>query len=196
MKQEKYQCPLCLVSHNLSNEHSNKNFQNNEKLFCSSCISKLLNKENNLVFPNDFFDHTHIKPIDQLKVEQNKRENKNEEINHQSINNSIIEELKEQSIKKTLIIQEIKHQSKNKPLLNEISQQQNTQNNNAKNEARDNSSTSSKKYYVKKTVKVNKLPEYKSRENTSSTLSLCLTHSLPLNVICINDKKEYAVNAH
>ena len=189
MKQEKYQCPLCLVSHNLSNEHSNKNFQNNEKLFCSSCISKLLNKENNLVFPNDFFDHSHIKPIDQLKVEQNKKENKNEEIKHQTINNSIIEELKEQSIKKTLIIQEIKHQSKNKPLLNEISQQQNTQNNNAKNEARDNSSTSSKKYYVKKTVKVNKLPEYKSRENTSSTLSLCPTHSLPLNVICINEKK-------
>ena len=190
MKQEKYQCPLCLVSHNLSNEHSNKNFQNNEKLFCSSCISKLLNKENNLVFPNDFFDHSHIKPIDQLKVEQNKKENKNEEIKHQTINNSIIEELKEQSIKKTLIIQEIKHQSKNKPLLNEISQQQNTQNNNAKNEARDNSSTSSKKYYVKKTVKVNKLPEYKSRENTSSTLSLCPTHSLPLNVICINEKKK------
>ena len=189
MKQEKYQCPLCLVSHNLSNEHSNKNFQNNEKLFCSSCISKLLNKENNLVFPNDFFDHSHIKQIDQLKVEQNKKENKNEEIKHQTINNSIIEELKEQSIKKTLIIQEIKHQSKNKPLLNEISQQQNTQNNNAKNEARDNSSTSSKKYYVKKTVKVNKLPEYKSRENTSSTLSLCPTHSLPLNVICINEKK-------
>ena len=189
MKQEKYQCPLCLVSHNLSNEHSNKNFQNNEKLFCSSCISKLLNKENNLVFPNDFFDHRNIKPIDQLKVEQNKKENKNEEIKHQTINNSIIEELKEQSIKKTLIIQEIKHQSKNKPLLNEISQQQNTQNNNAKNEARDNSSTSSKKYYVKKTVKVNKLPEYKSRENTSSTLSLCPTHSLPLNVICINEKK-------
>ena len=189
MKQEKYQCPLCLVSHNLSNEHSNKNFQNNEKLFCSSCISKLLNKENNLVFPNDFFDHSHIKPIDQLKVEQNKKENKNEEIKHQTINNSIIEELKEQSIKKTLIIQEIKHQSKNKPLLNEISQQQNTQNNNAKNEARDNSSTSSKKYYVKKTVKVNKLPEYKSRENISSTLSLCPTHSLPLNVICINEKK-------
>ena len=190
MKQEKYQCPLCLVSHNLSNEHSNKNFQNNEKLFCSSCISKLLNKENNLVFPNDFFDHSHIKPIDQLKVEQNKKENKNEEIKHQTINNSIIEELKEQSIKKTLIIQEIKHQSKNKPLLNEISQQQNTQNNNAKNEARDNSSTSSKKYYVKKTVKVNKLPEYKSRENTSSTLSLCPTHSLPLNVICIKKKKK------
>ena len=190
MKQEKYQCPLCLVSHNLSNEHSNKNFQNNEKLFCSSCISKLLNKENNLIFPNDFFDHSHIKPIDQLKVEQNKKENKNEEIKHQTINNSIIEELKEQSIKKTLIIQEIKHQSKNKPLLNEISQQQNTQNNNAKNEARDNSSTSSKKYYVKKTVKVNKLPEYKSRENTSSTLSLCPTHSLPLNVICIKKKKK------
>jgi len=189
MKQEKYQCPLCLESHNLSNEHPNINFQNNEKLLCSSCITKLLNKENNLVFPNDFFDHSHIKPIDQLKVEQNKKDNKNEEIKHQSINNSIIEELKEQSIKKTLIIQEIKQQSKNKPFLNEISQQQNTQNNNAKNEARDNSSTNSKKYYVKKTVKVNKLPEYKSRENASSTLSLCTIHSLPLNVICINEKK-------
>jgi hypothetical protein len=189
MKQENYQCPLCLVSHNLSNEHSNKNVQNNEKLLCSSCITKLLNKENNLVFPNDFFDHSHIKPIDQLKIEQNKIENKNEEIKHQSINNSIIEELKEQSIKKTLIIQEIKQQSKTKPFLNEISQQQHTQNNNTKNEARDNSSTSSKKYYVKKTVKVNKLPEYKSRENASSTLSLCTIHSLPLNVICINEKK-------
>ena len=190
MKQEKYKCPLCLESHNVSNEHSNKNFQNNENLLCSSCITKLLNKENNLVFPNDFFDHSHIKPIDQLKVEQNKKENKNEEIAHQSINNSIIEELKEQSIKKTLIIQEIKQQTKNKPFLNEISSQQHTQNNNAKNEAKDNISTSSKKYYVKKTVKVNKLPEYKSRENTSSTLTLCTIHSLPLNVICINEKKK------
>lgn len=190
MKQEKYQCPLCLVSHNLSNEHSNKNFQNNEKLLCSSCINKLLNKENNLVFPNDFLDYTHIKPIDQLKVDQSKKESKNEEVKHQSINNSIIEELKEQSIKKTLIIQEIKQQSKNKPFLNEISSQQNTQNNNAKNEARDNSSTNSKKYYVKKTVKVNKLPEYKIRENIYLTSSICTIHSLPLNVICINEKKK------
>ena len=50
MKKEKYKCPLCEFSLNISNDYQNKNNYNDEKLLCSTCINTLLSKDNNLYF--------------------------------------------------------------------------------------------------------------------------------------------------
>ena len=58
MKEEKYKCHICSISHSYSSDNLNISNYNDEKLLCSSCINKLLSKDNNnnLVFPNVFID--------------------------------------------------------------------------------------------------------------------------------------------
>ena len=177
MKEEIFKCPLCHISHNKPNDYSNINSYNDEKLLCSSCINKLLNKENNLVFPNDFIDYKNIKIIDEFKNERNK----NEEFKYPSINKSIIEEIKQQSNNK-LLIEEMKQQANNKSIINGMKQKQNISYKNIKNNSKN------KKYYIKKTVKVNKLPGFQSKD-IHNTL-ICSMHLLPLNVICIDEKQK------
>jgi len=176
MKEEKYKCPLCQISHNLSNDYQNKNYHD-DKLLCTTCINKLLSKDNDLIFPTDFIDYSNLKLMD----ESNNDKNKNDEIKHQSINKSIIEEMKQQS-KNKVLIEEIKHQVNNKSLINNKKQKHNISSNNSKNNSKN------KKYYIKKTVKVNKLPEYESRDIYNS--HICNLHSLALNVICIDEKQK------
>ena len=113
MKEEKYKCPLCQISHNFSNDNINKIHSKDEKILCSSCINKLLSKDNNLVFPHDFIDYKSIDPTNDIKNEQNK----NDEIKHQKINESIIEEIKQQSMNK-ILIEELKQQLNNKTKIN------------------------------------------------------------------------------
>ena len=117
--------------------------------------------------------------MDEIKNQNDK----NNEIKHQSINQSIIEEIKQQS-KNKLLIEEMKQQVNNKSLINGKKTKRNLPNNTKKN-SKNNSKN--KKYYVKKTVKVNKLPEYENREIYNS--HICNLHSLPLNVICIDEKQ-------
>ena len=181
MKEEKYKCPLCEISHNLSNDYQNKNNYNDEKLLCSTCINTLLSKDNNLVFPHDFIDYSSIKQMDEIKNENDK----NNEIKHQSINKSIIEEIQQQS-KNKVLIEEMKQQvNNNKSLINGKKNKQSIPN--TKNNSKNNSKNKNKKFYIKKTVKVNKLPEYENREIYNS--HICNLHSLPLNVICIDEKQ-------
>jgi len=176
MKEEKYKCPLCHISHNLSNEYQNKNY-NDDKLLCTTCINKLLSKENDLIFPTDFIDYSNLEQIDESK----NNKNKNDEIKHQTINQSIIEEIKQQS-KNKVLVEERKHQVNNKTsLINNKKPKQNISYNSKNN-------SKNKKYYIKKTVKVNKLSEYENRDNNNS--HICNLHSLALNVICIDEKQK------
>ena len=177
MKEEKYKCPLCQISHNFSNDNINKIHSKDEKILCSSCINKLLSKDNNLVFPHDFIDYKSINPTNDIKNEQNK----NDEIKHQTINESIIEEIKQQSMNK-ILIEELKQQLNNKTKINTNNPAPNISNtnNNSKNISK------SEKCYVKKSVKVNKLPEFKNKDLYDT--HKCKVHSLPLNIICIDEK--------
>ena len=177
MKEEKYQCPLCHVSHSSSSKNQNSNFYNDDKLLCSSCINNILSKEKNLIFPNDFIEHSEIKKLSESKCGNTDME---EDI-HKAINNSILEEIKKQSLNKTLI-QEIKQQSNNKSILTDIISNQSLIDNNLK--VNKDKSNINKSYYLKKQVKFHKLQEFQNRENSP----LCPIHSLPLNVICINEK--------
>ena len=143
---EKYKCPLCHISHSNSNYKQNIINYNDDKLLCSSCINKLLSKDNNLVFSHDFIDY---KNINQIK-------NENEEIKHQSINESIIEEIRQQS-KNKVLIEEKKQQVNNRASFNGNPQNknQNIQNNNQLN----TQNFQNNNYYLKKSVKMNKNPK-------------------------------------
>ncbi len=181
MKEEKYKCPICHTSHNYSKDYSNISNYYDEKLLCSSCINKLLSKENNnnLVFPNDFIDNHNMQLINSFKNEKKC----GEKIKHQSINESIIEEIKEQSNNK-LLIEEIKQQfNNNKSIINGIKQRENNVSNTTTNNSKNSSKNKNKNYYVKKTVKVNKLSDKDINENL-----LCNIHLLPSNIICIDEK--------
>ena len=179
MKEEKYKCPLCQISHNFSNDNINKIHSNDEKLLCSSCINQLLSKENNLVFPHDFIDYKSINTTNDIKNDNNR----NDEIKHQTINESIIEEIKQQSMNK-ILIEEIKQQVYNKTIINSNKPAPNASNININNNSKNISK--SDKYYVKKSVKVNKLPEFKNKDLYDTPK--CNIHSLPLNIICIDEK--------
>ena len=178
MKEEKYKCPLCQIYHNLSNDNIDIIHSNDGKLLCSSCINKLLNKDNNLVFPHDFIDY---KIINNQTNDIKNEKNRNDEIKHQTINESIIEEIKQQSMNK-ILIEEKKQQVNNKTIINSKKTAQNISNlyNNSKN------TNKSEKYYVKKSVKVNKLSEFKNKNLYD--IYKCNIHSLPLNIICIDEK--------
>ena len=115
MNQERYKCPLCHIFHNnLSKEFKNINTFKEGSILCSSCIRKILNEDNHLVFPEDLVIHR-ISEIEEEKESDNFNEIRNtdnNEIKHE-LNKSIIDEIKRDSMNKTLI-QEMKHQSNNK----------------------------------------------------------------------------------
>jgi hypothetical protein len=190
MKEEKYKCPICSISHNYSKDYSNISNYNDEKLLCSSCINKLLSKENNnLVFPYDFIYNSNTKLMDSFKNEKNN----NELIKHQSISESIIEEMKQQSNNKILIEEIKQHFNNSKSIINGIKTKQtilsnSTSKNNTKNNSKNNSKNKNKNYYVKKTVKVNKLTDKGNNNNNKNIM--CNIHLLPLDIICIDEKEK------
>ena len=160
MKEEKYKCPLCHISHNyLSNEFKNMNKLKDKNLFCSSCIKKILNEENNLTFPKNLFAHQ-ISEIEEEKESENNdiRKTENNEIMHK-LNKSLIDEIKRDSLNKTLI-QEMKYQIKNKLFVNLKSPQYKLRNDKINlfvHSKSYNKISSSKKYYIKKKIEVNNI---------------------------------------
>ena len=186
MKEEKYKCPICSISHSYSSDNLNISNYNDEKLLCSSCINKLLSKDNNnnLVFPNVFIDNN-------IKLTDSKNEKKNNElIKHQTINESIIEEIKQQSNNK-ILIEELKQQFNNtKSIINGIKPKPNclsdtTTKNNSKNNSKNKNKNKNNNYYSIKTPKANKISDKDFNEN-----SICEMHLLPMNIICIDEKEK------
>jgi len=165
MNQERYKCPLCHIFHNnLSKEFKNINSTFKEgSILCSTCLRKILNEENHLVFPEDLVIHR-ISEIEEEKESDNFNEIRNtdnNEIKHE-LNKSIIDEIKRDSMNKTLI-QEMKHQNTNKYLITNLkTPKTKLKENNSKNilnlsyhsKSYKNINTS-KNYYIKKTIKPN-----------------------------------------
>ena len=179
MEEEKYKCPLCHVTHNnLSNEFKNINTFKEGNNLCSTCIKKIFNEENNLMFPQDLFIHR-ISEIEEEKESDNNndtRKTEKNEIRHE-LNKSIIDEIKRDSINKTLI-QEIKHQNNNKVLITNLkSPQCIKKDNNFKNHLNLSYHSKSyknlnriKNYYIKKTVKVNNYSNEKEFSENNNEL--------------------------
>ena len=197
MEEDKYKCPLCHISHNYNNNKKIDNY-NDDKYLCSSCINKLLSKENNLVFPHDFIDYKNIN-INQINSSKNNNIT-NDQIKNKSINDSIIEEIRQQS-KNKILVEEKKHLVNHKSLINGMQQIQNNQNisnnhnipNNQNITSNNIENIKNEKCYVKKSIKVNyKLSEKKIKEfeNNHNYTHICNIHSLPLNIICIDEKQQ------
>ena len=164
MKEERYKCPLCHIFHNnLSKEFKNINTFKEGSILCSSCIRKILNEDNHLVFPEDLVIHR-ISEIEEEKESDNIndiRNTDNNEVKHE-LNKSIIDEIKRDSMNKTLI-QEMKHQSNNKFFITNLkTPKAKIKENNSKNPLNLSYHSKSykninptKNYYIKKTIKPN-----------------------------------------
>ena len=164
MKEERYKCPLCHIFHNnLSKEFKNINTFKEGSILCSSCIRKILNEDNHLVFPEDLVIHR-ISEIEEEKESDNIndiRNTDNNEVKHE-LNKSIIDEIKRDSMNKTLI-QEMKHQSNNKFFITNLkTPKTKIKENNSKNPLNLSYHSKSykninptKNYYIKKTIKPN-----------------------------------------
>ena len=195
MIEEIYKCPMCNVSHNSPNNNPDKENNSGNKILCPSCLNELLNKEKNLIFPNELNDNNSLKASKISQKEKQEKEEENDEIVHKSINDSIIEEIKKQS-KNKVIIEEMKNKVKNKSFLNSNSSYQNKSCTCNKPETKSNlknhTNMKSNNYYIKKTVKDNKLLDLKNLGDNPppTSIRLCEVHSLPVNIICINEKKK------
>ena len=193
MKEEKYKCPLCQISHNDSPNENNIINPKEKNIICSSCINKLLKEENNLIFPNDLLSNKITEQEEETDNDNNNiKKSDNNEIKHE-LSKSIMDEIKRDSKNKTLI-QELKQQINNKQLLSSIKSQENILNiSNTENQlnlsetCKSNKNIQSmKNYYVKKTVKVK---GSKNENNNFDIINsqMCNKHSLPLNMICITE---------
>ena len=193
MKEEKYKCPLCQISHNDTPNENNIINLKEKNIICSSCINKLLKEENNLIIPNDLISNKITEQEEETDIDNNNISKKdNNEIKHE-LNKSIIDEIKRDSKNKTLI-QELKQQINNKQLLSSIKSEQNILNISNTDNPLNLSETcksykniqSMKNYYVKKTVKVKNI----KNENINFEIinsQICDKHSLPLNMICMTE---------
>ena len=193
MKEEKYKCPLCHISHNdTNNKYFNINNSKDENILCSQCLNKLLKEENNLIFPKDLISNKITELEEETEFDNFNTNTEVNEVKHE-LNQSIMDEIKRDSMNKTLI-QEFKQQMINKHLISNIKSDQLSSkdiNKNNLNLSYNSESTknihSMKNYYIKKTVKVNKNPEY--QRNTISYPN-CNIHSLPLSMICLNENRK------
>ena len=193
MKEEKYKCPLCQISHNDSPNENNIINPKEKNIICSSCINKLLKEENNLIFPNDLLSNKITEQEEETDNDNNNiKKSDNNEIKHE-LSKSIMDEIKRDS-KNKILIQELKQQINNKQLLSNIKSQQNILNiSNTENQlnlsetCKSNKNIQSmKNYYVKKTVKAR---GSKNENNNFDIINsqMCNKHSLPLNMICITE---------
>ena len=179
MKEEKYKCPLCHISHSYkSNEINNVSVAKEKNILCSSCLNNILREENNLIFPKDLIFHQINEQEEENEFENNINNTENNEIRHE-LSKSIIDEIRRDSKNKTLI-QKMKHQTNNKYLLSNLKAEQLPSNYSYNNQNKLNLSSNSKSnkninsissYYKKKAVKVNIIPKEKEFMENINTLN-------------------------
>lgn len=136
---------------------------------CSLCISKNLFSNNTFICPKDNFIYTNINNIDYFKVNKNildKIKQKENKDNLQYLTYNI-----EDLIKNDVISLEKNKKIKDKTdeiLINNTLLSSNNQ-----------------QYYIKKNIKFNN-----NKINFSNNSLICPIHSLPLNIICLNDRQK------
>ena len=170
---------ICIVCHIPFDEsiHLPRSLPNCTHTICSLCLSKnLLTKSNTFMCPKDNIIYSNVDNIDYFKVNKNILEKikQNQNQNNQTQNDST----------KIDIISLDKEKTKaNKTKIDTGTVNDSTLNNNTNTLTYINSQNP-QQCYIKKTIKFNKKLKF------ANNSLICSIHSLPLNVICVNDRQK------
>ena len=168
---------ICIVCHIPFDEsiHLPRSLPNCNHTICSLCLSKnLLTKSNTFMCPKDNIIYSNVDNIDYFKVNKNVLEKIKQSQNNLAQNDS----------SKIDIISLDKEKTKSsKSKLDTITVNDSTLNNNT-NTLTSTNNQNPQQCYIKKTIKFNKKLKF-----TNNSL-ICSIHSLPLNVICVNDRQK------
>ena len=185
MNVNKFNCIICHYPFDNS-IHIPRLLNNCSHSVCSLCLSKtLLNKSKTFICPKDNIIYSNIDNIDKFQINQIILDN----IIQENKNNIDYNKLSKKDSKKLL--------KTNKPSKTKLdtasfsdtfpSSKLNINNTNSNaNNTTSNININSPRCYVKKTIKFNQ----NKKINISDNSQICSIHSLPLNVICINDHKK------
>ena len=186
MNVNKYNCILCHYPFDNST-HLPRLLFNCGHTVCSLCLSKAsLHKSKTFICPKDNtiysnIDNIYIFKINQLILDNIKEDVKNNYENYKLLNNESKKSLKTHKSSRT----KIDTASFTETLLTSNLILNNNSNSNL-NTNISNININSPRCYVKKTIKFNQ----NKKINISDNSSICLIHSLPLNVICENDHQK------
>ena len=170
---------ICIVCHIPFDEsiHLPRSLPNCTHTICSLCLSKnLLTKSNTFMCPKDNIIYSNVDNIDYFKVNKNILEKikQNQNQNNQTQNDST----------KIDIISLDKEKTKaTKTKIDTGTVNDSTLNNNTNTLTYINSQNP-QQCYIKKTIKFNKKLKF------ANNSLICSIHSLPLNVICVNDRQK------
>ena len=187
MNVNKYNCILCHYPFDNS-IHLPRMLSNCAHTVCSLCLSKAsLHKSKTFICPKDNTIYSNIDNIYNFKINQMildnlKEDNKNNYENNKLIKHESKKSLKTQKSSRT----KIDTASYTDTLLtsNQILNNNNSISNLNTNIS--NINVNSPRCYVKKTIKFNQ----NKKINISDNSLICSIHSLPLNVICVNDHQK------
>ena len=186
MNVNKYNCILCHYPFDNS-IHLPRLLSNCGHTVCSLCLSKAsLHKSRTFICPKDNTIYSNIDniynfKINQLILDNIKEYNKNNSENYKLLKNESKKSLKTHKSSRM----KIDTASFTETLLTSNLILNNNSNSNL-NTNISNININSPRCYVKKTIKFNQ----NKKINISDNSSICLIHSLPLNVICVNDHQK------
>ena len=185
MNVNNFSCIVCHFPFDYS-VHLPRMLNNCSHTVCSLCLSKsVLTKSKTFICPKDNtiysnIDNIEIFKINQLLLDNNKEDKKNNNEENKLSKKESKKSLKTQKTSKTKLDTfsfSDTMLSNNNLIINNNSTNINT------NMSNSNINIGSPRCYVKKTIKFNQ----NKKINLSDSSLICPIHSLPLNVICVND---------
>ena len=183
MNVNKYNCIVCHYPFDDS-IHVPRLLNNCSHSVCSLCLSKtILNKSKTFICPKDNIIYSNIDNVDKFQINQIILDN----IIQENKNNIDYNRLSKKESKKSF-----KTNKSSKTKLDTVSFSDTFPSSNIiinNNMTNSNINISSPRCYVKKTIKFNQ----NKKINISDNSQICSIHSLPLNVICVNEHKKICV---
>ena len=180
MNVNKYNCIVCHYPFDDS-IHVPRLLNNCSHSVCSLCLSKtILNKSKTFICPKDNIIYSNIDNVDKFQINQIILDN----IIQENKNNIDYNRLSKKESKKSF-----KTNKSSKTKLDTVSFSDTFPSSNIiinNNMTNSNINISSPRCYVKKTIKFNQ----NKKINISDNSQICSIHSLPLNVICVNEHKK------
>ena len=180
MNVNKYNCIICHYPFDDS-IHVPRLLNNCSHSVCSLCLSKtILNKSKTFICPKDNIIYSNIDNIDKFQINQIILDN----IIQENKNNIDYNKLSKKESKKSF-----KTNKSSKTKLDTVSFSDTFPSSNMiinNNMTNSNININSPRCYVKKTIKFNQ----NKKINISDNSQICSIHSLPLNVICVNEHKK------
>ena len=168
---------ICIVCHIPFDEsiHLPRSLPNCTHTICSLCLSKnLLTKSNTFMCPKDNIIYSNVDNIDYFKVNKNILE---------KIKQAQINQTQNDSTKIDIISLDKEKTKSTKTKIDTATVNDSSLNNNT-NTLTSINNPNPQQCYIKKTIKFNKKLKF-----TNNSL-ICSIHSLPLNVICVNDRQK------